>query len=906
MFEAVSRFFDFAIDRVPLEPASAPAAIRISGVRQALKNTRVHWSASYFSHGLLNLGIALAGGPFWALMIFLASIAFDAHLMRFSNDWLNRMRGVKDPAELLAAARQAENQLILTLIARCALAWVPSVAIIAVGAHSGMSYAAAAIMLAASTNVFIAQTNSRLRIMVLGTWPIWLGLIGFGVWLAFRPEGIILASVTAAYFCCMMWFARYLSDGQARLHALLVEKDSHAQQLANALERRDRDAHMFDLLESDLPIGFFDFDARSGSLFWSPGTFRAYGRQPGPVAPSAREQLMQVVPECRELAKENILRFNQHGGVHKFVMPIVGMDGVTRQVASIVHTVLDEQGKVVRIFGMVDDQTELRTLLTRAEQLENRLETALMSGSSMVWDLEQPGHKITGFGAVDHFLRPDQSRDGDLLAAFLENIIPEDLELVHQVTRQAYLENRPQTVNFRFCLDGVNIRHGRSIVTVFGRPTSGAGTIRSFVTDTTEDMERREALDQARANAELANNAKSAFLANMSHEIRTPLNGIVAIAGALSQSELSAAQREMVDLVRESGVSLERVLNDILDLARVESGRLEIEETPFRLSELISGTSALFAVRADDKGLKFVQPCLESHHTWLVGDAVRIRQILANLLSNAIKFTTDGSVKLAVDLAPATDRDGQAMHLVIAVSDTGPGIEAEDLARLFNRFEQIDASITRAHGGSGLGLAICQSLAQLMGGTVTAESIVGVGSTFRLELTLPIAEVPGAASTVPRETALDGEADAPSDRLRILAVDDHPTNRRVLQLILEPLGVDLTLCEDGQQALDAVKQTEFDLVLMDLQMPVMDGLSATRAIRVLEAVNQRPRMPIIAVSANAMTHHKAEALEAGADIHIAKPFTPEALIAGIEEALVMAEQASAKVSPTSNGVEQAT
>ncbi|MFN9612108.1 MAG: hypothetical protein ACK569_06395, partial [Hyphomonadaceae bacterium] len=249
-----------------------------------------------------------------------------------------------------------------------------------------MSYAAAAIMLAASTNVFVAQTNSRLRIMVLGTWPIWLGSIGFGLWLAFQPNGIILAFVTAAYFCCMMWFARYLSDGQARLHALLVEKDSHAQQLANALERRDRDAHMFDLLESDLPIGFFDFDARLGSLFWSPGTFRAYGRRPGLVAPSARDQLLQVVPECRDLAKENVLRFNQNAGVHKFVMPIVGMDGVTRQVASIVHTVLDEEGKVARIFGMVDDQTELRTLLTRAEQLENRLETALMSGSSMVWD----------------------------------------------------------------------------------------------------------------------------------------------------------------------------------------------------------------------------------------------------------------------------------------------------------------------------------------------------------------------------------------------------------------------------------------------------------------------------------------------------------------------------------------
>jgi len=901
MVGALSRFLSFALDRVTLDPASAQAAIRITGVRQALKNTRVHWSASFVSHGLLNISIALSGAPIWACLIFLASIAFDAHLKRFSNNWLSQMRGLKDPTLLLMTARQAENQLILMLVARCTLAWVPSVAIIAAGTHSGMSYAAAAIMLAASTNVFVAQTNSRLRIMILGTWPIWAGLLALGSWLAFQPQGVILASVTAAYFCCMLWFATYLTHGQAKMQALLVEKDSHAQQLANALERRDRDAYMFDLLENDLPIGFFDFDGRSGTLFWSPGTFRAYGRQPDTEAPTARDQLLQVAPEFRDLAKENIFRFNQTAGVHKFVMPIVGMDGVTRQVASIVHTVLDDQGQVVQIFGMVDDQTELRTLLTRAEQLENRLETALMSGSSMVWDLEQPGHKIIGFGAVGHFLRADQDRNGDLAAFFSENVIEEDRELVNRVTRQAYLENRPQTVDFRFCLDGVNIRHGRSIVTVFGRPASGSGTIRSFVTDITEDVARREALDQARANAELANNAKSAFLANMSHEIRTPLNGIVAIAGALAQSDLSSAQREMVDLVRDSGVSLERVLNDILDLARVESGRLEIEATPFRLSDLISGTSALFAVRADNKGLKFSQPCLESDHTWLVGDAVRIRQILANLLANAIKFTTNGSVKLAVDMLPAQNNDGQAMRLVIAVSDTGPGIESQDLARLFNRFEQIDASITRAHGGSGLGLAICQSLAELMGGTVSAESIVGVGSIFRLELTLPVAETPGVTATSQREASRDVVAEASSDRLQILAVDDHPTNRRVLQLILEPLGVDLTLCENGQQALDAVHRLDFDLVLMDLQMPVMDGLTATRAIRLLEAAHDRPRMPIIAVSANAMTHHKAEALEAGADFHIAKPFTPETLITGIEEALALVEPASTATSSSANG-----
>jgi CheY-like chemotaxis protein/anti-sigma regulatory factor (Ser/Thr protein kinase) len=303
--------------------------------------------------------------------------------------------------------------------------------------------------------------------------------------------------------------------------------------------------------------------------------------------------------------------------------------------------------------------------------------------------------------------------------------------------------------------------------------------------------------------------------------------------------------------------------------------------------------------------LKFSQPCLESDTTWLVGDAVRIRQVLANFLANAIKFTAEGSVNLAVDLVPDQNSACEAMRLTIAVSDTGPGIESQDLARLFNRFEQIDASITRAHGGSGLGLAICQSLAELMGGTVSAESSVGVGSVFRLELILPVAAVPSGTAIPTFDTPCKIVTDAPSDRLRILAADDHPTNRRVLQLILEPLGVDLTLCEDGQQALDALEQADFDLVLMDLQMPIMDGLTSTRVIRQREEVKQSARIPIIALSANAMTHHKAEAFEAGADLHIAKPFTPEVLITGMREALAMIEQAPAQVVGSSNAALEA-
>ena len=885
MIRAFLRLVAFLKGSTPAGPINAVGSMRITAVKQTLKNSRIDAPASLISHGLSNLCVALSGAPVLAGLLFVLSVAADTKIKSFATARLAQLRAIQDPVLLFNAAKENERALITILPFRCLLALASPLVLLIFGTQHETHLAAAALMIAASATVFVTQASPSPRVLILGTWPVWAGLVGFGVWLVFRFESTDVAVVVLAYFCCMLWFARYFATGQARLQRLLAEKDHHADELPRAFKRRERDVSMLNSLESDLPVGFFDYDASQQTLFWSPGTYRAFGRAPGSQAPSMAEQLAQIPAEFKAQAKANIDAYTKAPGVAKFVMPIVGLDGQTRQVSSIVHTVMDDSGKLVQIFGVVDDQTELRSLLLKAEQFENRLETALTSGCSMVWDLEEPGHKIVCFGAVEHFLRPDQDRNGDLAAMFNENILEEDRPKVGYVTRQAYLEKRPQMIDFRFCLDGKTIRHGRSVVSVFGRPASGAGTVRSFVTDITEDVEQREALDQARAAAELANTAKSAFLANMSHEIRTPLNGIVAITGALAGTDLSPAQREMVELVCDSGVSLERVLNDILDLARVESGRLEIEAAPFSLTDLISGTAALFAVKADDKGLKFSQSGHGTDGTWLIGDAVRIRQILTNFLSNAIKFTSHGSIDLSVDLEPVGDRSHNAMILCLSVKDTGPGIAKADLERLFNRFEQIDASITRAHGGSGLGLAICKSLAQLMGGDVVAQSVPGQGSVFSLKLSLPVAEKHAKDRQITTDMVPDFSAQGGAPNLKILVADDHPTNRRVLQMILEPLGIELVMCEDGQQALDALEQGPVDLALMDLQMPVMDGLTAIQTIRRREVEQGKSRLPIIAVSANAMAHHKAEALDAGADMHIAKPFTPSTLLRGLEAVL---------------------
>ncbi len=367
------------------------------------------------------------------------------------------------------------------------------------------------------------------------------------------------------------------------------------------------------------------------------------------------------------------------------------------------------------------------------------------------------------------------------------------------------------------------------------------------------------------AELERANAAKTDFLANMSHELRTPLNGVIALSDVLAKEQTTDRGRQMAELVRSSGRLLEQVLTDILDISRIEAGQLPINRAPFDLADCVATIAALHRASAEAKGLEFAVAVDDAARGWCVGDDVRVTQILSNLLSNAVKFTTAGSVSLSVV------RNGGAVAFIVA--DTGVGFSAEFQARLFSRFEQADGSITRRFGGSGLGLAISGSLAEMMGGQIVATSEPGQGSIFTLSLPLDPAEAPAAPCAV--DEAGHGDISA----MKVLVAEDHPTNRTVIALILEPFGVALTLVEDGRKAVEAVERETFDLILMDLQMPVLDGLSAAREIRGLEAALGLPRTPIVALSANALPEHIAEARAAGMDAHLAKPMRPDDLIA---------------------------
>ena len=335
-------------------------------------------------------------------------------------------------------------------------------------------------------------------------------------------------------------------------------------------------------------------------------------------------------------------------------------------------------------------------------------------------------------------------------------------------------------------------------------------------------------------------------------------------------------------------MTLERLVTDIRDVSRSESGRMTLEVRPFDLDDALIPTIAPLRGLAEEKGLIFRIERAESACGIFNGDVVRIRQILANLLSNAVKFTAQGQVSAHIDLL---DRGDGAALLTLEVRDTGIGFGADHAAQLFQRFSQADASITRRFGGAGLGLSICHALTEMMGGRIEAESALGEGSRFRVEL--PLTRIPVPA---PFETA--GGEEAASDlspsraRPRVLLAEDHPINQRVVQLILGD-SVELTLVENGEQAAAVFAAERFDLVLMDMQMPAMDGLSATRALREIEAADPaRPRAPVIMLSANAMAEHQEQAAQAGADLHLAKPVTAEALTGAVRKALTLGGRAA--------------
>jgi len=632
------------------------------------------------------------------------------------------------------------------------------------------------------------------------------------------------------------------------------------------------------LAEDMVGVGRWRYEVATEAVTWSDEIYRIHGRAPGAFQPTLEDVFGHFHVDDRAEIQRLVERALKTGEGYTFKLRLVGVDEVERVVAAEGAVEKDATGRVIALFGVLQDVTEREALLRAAQTNERRYRLLAENTGDVITRVKMDGSSKYISPAIQQLLGWTFE---EMSGQSTDYVHPEDRHLVLGAIGRAVKSGESTRLEHR----AVHKKgHTIWVECTFKALRDEHGHVDDVVV-VIRDITQRKALEaevlEAKETAVAAARVKSEFLANMSHELRTPLTSVIGFSGLLQASEhLPAEERVYVERIATASEALLGVINDILDYSKLEADAIEMDPEPFDTRALVDGAAAIIESQCSAKGLTLNVVVAADTPERLTGDKGRLRQVMLNFLSNAAKFTARGAVTVKVGGRPQAD-GGWRMR--VEVTDTGIGIPSEKIGELFRRFTQADASTTRVYGGTGLGLAISRRLIELMGGEVGVTSAPGAGSTFWFEAPLAAAAEEDVTAREETDRARNGAL-----RGRVLMADDAAANRELVSAILRNLGLEIDTVADGAEAVHAAHSGLYDLVLMDVHMPVMDGLTATREIRRMQAQGER-RIPILALTANVQADQVTRCLEAGMDGHLAKPIQITELAAALSWWLKEAE-----------------